>query len=125
MNTLESDLMTHVKTQCERELSAFALVAPVLRFARPCINCNKSIQHEVMKNRMYLYFVEHTEIYQSLMKQQACCYEITQNQVLSSLCTSRGAIKIFHDSTTMFSDRQNSGNFSPFQHNIQKIVLSV
>ena len=46
IDTLDSDLMTHVKTQCERELSAFALVAPVLRVARPCVNCNKYVQHK-------------------------------------------------------------------------------
>lgn len=70
-DTLDSDLMTHVKTQCERELSAFALVAPVLRFARPCINCNKSVDTNYEKLVHFCRAIELREIYQTIIKQQS------------------------------------------------------
>lgn len=38
--TLHRDSTTQVNTLCERELSTFILVAPVLLFDKPCIISN-------------------------------------------------------------------------------------
>jgi hypothetical protein len=43
--TFNRDSTTQVNTLCERELSIFRLVAPVLRFDKPCIFVDKYQQY--------------------------------------------------------------------------------
>lgn len=54
-HTLHLDSTTQVNTLCDRELSAFKLVAPVFLFEKPCTSVDTMLDLVKTKNRINLY----------------------------------------------------------------------